>query len=255
MNSQDQGQSGHTGHATSARRLSRTSSMSSGITYRLAPGTPLSVTVATAFPTHETETSGPEPLERLAAAFYDDLHAIAQREPSISLWQALAAPDTYAEQPDLLARLVSADVEQLLRDQLIAGVALVLGDRGDEPNAHNVPIVRYCATYLLRRVVSPLPNEPIPPPYVRAAEPLLHTSHAGPDTELALLVAWYPAVSPDERAATITFPRYQFQWTPLTAVALDDTALPTHEPDAPRITAGGVEWTRTRLDVDSSRRL
>jgi hypothetical protein len=218
---------------------------------------PLSVTVATAVPTHETETPGPTAWDRLAAAFYDDLHTIARREPAIPLWQALTAPDTYAEQPDLLARLVSADVEQLLRDQLIAGVALVLCDpgAGDEPNA---PIVRYCATYLLRRVVyHPLTlefDEPVPPPYVRAAESFPRTSHAGPDTELALLVAWYPAVSAEERSAIITFPRYQLQWTPLTSVTFDDTALPAHEPDIPRITASGAEWTRTRLDGDSSKR-
>jgi hypothetical protein len=230
-------------------------SSTSSITYHLTPGTPLSVTIATAVPTYETETPGPEPLERLAAAFYDDLHTIA-RKTAIPLWQALAAPDTYAEQPDLLARLVSADVEQLLRDQLIAGAALVLGSclGSEEPDALDVPIVRYCATYLLRRVVSPLPDEPVPPPYIRAAEPLPHTSRADPDTELALLVAWYPAVSADERAATITFPRYQLWWTPLTAVAFDDTAL-RPLPDAPRITADGAEWTRTRLNGDSSRRL
>jgi len=219
-----------------------------GITYRLTPRTSLSVTVAAVY--EASETAGLEPLERLAAAFYEDLHQIA-RQTTIPPWQALAAPDTYADQPDLLARLVSADVEQLLRDQLISGVALVLSDPAyDAASDASMPVVRYCAAYILRRLVSPLPDELIAPPYSRTIARFDPSRHAGPASELALLVAWYPAVSPAERAATIAFPRYQFQWTALTAVAFDDTQL-RPPPETPLVSGGGA-WTRTQLDGQTS---
>jgi hypothetical protein len=232
----------------------RAAGATGSITYRLTPRTPLSVTVAAVY--EASETAGPEPLERLAAAFYEDLHQIA-RQTTIPPWQALAAPDTYADQPDLLARLVSADVEQLLRDQLIAGVALVLSDPADDAAGGagdaSMPVVRYCAAYILRRLVSPLPDEPVAPPYSRTIARFDPSRHAGPASELALLVAWYPTVSAAERAATITFPRYQFQWTALTAVTFDDTQL-RPPPQTPLVSSGGA-WTRTQLDGQTSRQL
>lgn len=194
--------------------------------------------------------------ERLAARFYADLTALAGSAGeglrraltgrpldvgghSSDAGGELAADDTLMEpledDPRLALRLVTADIEQLWRDQLISAAALALVTPARSDVAGSSPLdadqaIARCLLVYRVRPWSPTPDgveadRSERPPEVSGALPARL-----PRGRLVLLLSWTPAVARRSWA----FPRqvYTFQWEPVSAVSLERaTAAAAYEED------------------------
>lgn len=197
------------------------------------------------------DTPASDAPRRIASAVYERLSALARLDPD-AMERTLQLPDHLAGQTELALRLLAADLEQLIREQLITGVAVALVALAAPPtSASGTRDLHYLATFRVRQplaslatLATPSSSDPMPPtdedpPFARFDPALLASPHGEP----ALLVAWSPTMPPAVRALAIAFPRYQFAWAPLLTVILDQQS----ETAAPPSRAAGA-WTLCRLD-------
>lgn len=181
---------------------------------------------------------------RIASAVYERLSALARLAPD-AVERSLLLPEQLAGQTELALRLLVADVEQLIREQLIAGVAVAFVAPPAAGTGTSPRDLRYLASFRVRQplaspsVSGPMPDADVDAPFARF-DPAPLASVAG---ESALLVAWSPAMPPAVRALAIAFPRYQLAWAPRLTVILDEHS----EAAAPPSRAAGV-WTLCQLD-------
>ncbi|MFI5271783.1 MAG: hypothetical protein ACHQ4H_01965 [Ktedonobacterales bacterium] len=183
-------------------------------------------------------SSGLTPIERLGSQFAADLRLLASRARA-DLASALDLPAAFVADPQLAVKLVAADVEQLWRDRLIDGAALVL--TRDTVLGANLE-VRCRLLYRLRATLDPLSAMPTaaeadtmerPPATLGLPERL-------PATRLHLLLSWTPAIT--RRGWAFPGPTYVFQWAPVTAARFS----PAGSGDAwGEVEA--TEWTLCRL--------
>jgi hypothetical protein len=165
--------------------------------------------------------------ERVAAYIYEDLRELAAKI-NINLPEAMQAPPIYAHDPNLFQRLLSLDIEHLLRDQHVTDVALLLGDATLTADGQ-VPL-RYRSSYHIERLVD-WANSVDDPDTISLRsrvtrhggrfDPLLH---GRPDGQFALAVKWNPQTA-STREIGMRYPRYHFRWTPIGTVVFDDEAL------------------------------
>jgi len=147
-------------------------------------------------------------VEQLAAYFYSDT-LILLRRTGDNLARALGVAD-YADDPDLFLKLLTADLEQLLRDQLLAEVALaaVVPEPGDQGWYD----VRSCARYQLRRAYEyAAPGDGVRP-IERAGDPAAAALAARTAPRLVLLARWQSGATPERRRKRMQAPRYTFAW-------------------------------------------
>jgi hypothetical protein len=186
--------------------------------------------------------------QRIASAVYERLSGLARLAPD-TVERALLLPEHLAGQTELALRLLAADLEQLIREQLITGVAVAFIALAASPTSEaNTCDLRYLATFRVRQpLAAPSSSGPIPATDADTDAPFARfdpTSLASVEGEPALLVAWSPAMPPAARALAIAFPRYQFAWAPRYTVILDEQG----EAAAPPARAAGA-WTQCRLDA------
>lgn len=181
---------------------------------------------------------------RIASAVYERLNMLAHLAPD-SVARALLLPDQLAGQTELALRLIAADAEQLIREQLITGVAVAF--TVPPTSASGMRDLRYLATFRVRQPLAapsvsgptPATNADADAPFARFDPASLASSHGEP----ALLVAWSPAMPPAVRTLAIAFPRYQFAWAPQLTVILDEQGEAANS----SARAAGV-WAECRLD-------
>src|SRR5690242_19563073 len=158
---------------------------------------------------------------RIASAVYERLSALARLAPD-AVERALLLPEHLTGQTELALRLIAADLEQLIREQLITGVADALAAPSTAEAGQRD--LHYLATFRVRQpLAAPSASGPISD--VDADAPFARfdpTPLASLPGEPALLVAWSPTMPPAVRALAIAFPRYQFAWAPLLTVTLDE---------------------------------
>lgn len=187
---------------------------------------------------------------RIASAVYERLNMLAHLAPD-SVARALLLPDQLAGQTELALRLLAADLEQLIREQLITGVAVAFTapPTSEAETDSGTRDLRYLATFRVRQpLAAPSASGPMPPtdedtPFARFDPASLASLPGVP----ALLVAWSPTMPPAVRTLAIAFPRYQLAWAPQLTVILDEqgetAAPPSRAPDA---------WTLCRLDATTA---
>jgi hypothetical protein len=169
---------------------------------------------------------------RIASAVYERLNMLAHLAPD-SVERALLLPDQLAGQTELALRLLAADLEQLIREQLITGIAIAFA--ASPTSESDMRDLHYLATFRVRQpLAAPSSSGPMPPadedtPFARFDPAPFASLHGEP----ALLVAWSPAMPPAVRALAIAFPRYQFAWAPLLSVILDEQGEAAEPPARP----------------------
>jgi hypothetical protein len=157
------------------------------------------------------------PADQLAPYLYDDLRVL-MRATHLRLDEALGVPDEYADDPELFLRLLCADLENLVREQLLSSITLVLADAvGTEGRE----VVRYRASYQIRRT---LDDEALGRPF----HPITRTgrrapsSHGAEDTvRFSLVLEWSQAATKPRRNR-IGFPRYHFTWVRSAAARFEE---------------------------------
>jgi len=143
-------------------------------------------------------------VEQLAAYFYADTLVLLRRT-GLHLAQALAVA-AFADDPDLFLKLLAADLEQLLKDQLLAEVVLAAGE--PEPGDGGRYALRSCARYELRRAYQYAATGDGVRPIERTGDPA--AARAVPD--LLLLARWQSIATPERRRKRLLAPRYSFAW-------------------------------------------
>jgi hypothetical protein len=181
---------------------------------------------------------------RIASAVYERLSALARLAPD-SVERALLLPDQLTGQNELALRLIAADIEQLIREQLITSVAVALV--APSTSASGTRDLHSLATFRVRQPLA-APSSAGPPPTTDtdANAPFARFDPAplaSVEGDPALLVAWSPAMPPAVRALAIAFPRYQFTWAPRLTVILDEQG------EAANSSARAADvWAVCRLD-------
>ena len=190
---------------------------------------------------------------RIASAVYERLSALARlaSDGVDAVERALLLPAHLTGQTELALRLIAADLEQLIREQLITGVAVAFTTPPRTETGSGQRDLHYLATFRLRQpLAAPSSSGPTPATNTDADTPFARfdlaplTAVAGEPT---LLVTWSPAMPPAVRALAIAFPRYQFAWAPQLTVILDEQ----DETAAPPSRAAG-SWTLCRLDATTA---
>ena len=216
--------------------------------------------------THETRVEPPHVLtlddgadtpandapRRIASAVYERLNMLAHLAPD-SVERALLLPDLLTGQTELALRLLAADVEQLIREQLITGVAIAFTapptTETEAETDSGTRDLRYLTTFRVRQpLAAPSVSGPMPLADADATFARFDPAPlASVEGEPALLVAWSPSMLPAARALAIAFPRYQFAWAPQVTVILGEQS----EAAAPSAHAG-ERWSLTRLEESTA---
>lgn len=147
-------------------------------------------------------------VEQLAAYFYADTLVLLRRT-GLHLAQALAVA-AFADDPDLFLKLLAADLEQLLKDQLLAEVALAAGE--PEPGDRGSYALRSCARYELRRAYEYAATGDGVRPIERTGDPAAAALAARAVPDLLLLARWQSIATPERRRKRILAPHYSFAW-------------------------------------------
>lgn len=147
-------------------------------------------------------------VEQLAAYFYADTLVLLRRT-GLHLAQALAVA-AFADDPGLFLKLLAADLEQLLKDQLLAEVALAAGE--PEPGDRGRYALRSCARYELRRAYEYAATGDGVRPIERTGDPATAALAARAVPSLLLLARWQSIATPERRRKRILAPRYSFAW-------------------------------------------
>lgn len=179
--------------------------------------------------------------EQLAAYCYDDALALLRRT-QLNLARALDAPATFHDDPDLFLKLVCADFEQLMRDELITRVALLMTHPEEVGNSDSgeVPI-RYAAVYRLQRAYVYASGTDIPQPIERTVAEMELPRSLGAAARVHLLVSWHSAASRKRREKLMRAPRYAFAWHDAGPARLSGLSL-TQEADS-----ADLIWSIMRL--------
>ncbi|HST89646.1 MAG TPA: hypothetical protein VLJ14_14825 [Ktedonobacterales bacterium] len=187
---------------------------------------------------------------RIASAVYERLNMLAHLAPD-SVERALLLPEHLTGQTELALRLIAADVEQLIREQLITGIAIAFAASPTTATGTNARDLHYLATFRVRQPLA-APSSSGPTPATDAdADALFARFDPAPFASLhgepALLVAWSPAMPPAVRALAIAFPRYQFTWAPQLTILLDEQS------EAANSSARAADvWAVCRLDATTA---
>lgn len=147
--------------------------------------------------------------EEIARYLGDDLREFVEKK-NIDLAAYLhVSPESLLDTVNLIKRLC-ADIEQMLRRQLIRGVHLLLSDRVQDPNAAAETYkLTYHARYLIyqpERVLRPESEAPW-------GDRLLPPPDAAGGARFAVLIEWSPEATAQLRAS-VHWPDYLFNWVP-----------------------------------------
>jgi hypothetical protein len=166
-------------------------------------------------------------VEQLAAYFYADTLVLLRRT-GLHLAQALAVA-AFADDPDLFLKLLTADLEQLLKDQLLAEVALAAAE--PEPGDRGRYTVRSCARYELRRAYEYAATGDGVRPIERTGDPAAAALAARAVPQLLLLARWQSIATPERRHKRMVAPHYTFVWETAGEARFAETDASTQAPE------------------------
>ncbi len=167
-------------------------------------------------------------VEQLAAYFYADTLVLLRRT-GLHLARALAVA-AFADDPDLFLKLLAADLEQLLKDQLLAEVALAAAE--PEPGDRGRYTLRSCARYELRRAYEYAATGDGVRPIERTGDPVAAALAARAVPDLLLLARWQSIATEERRRKRIMAPRYSFAWETAGEARFADPDASAQAPEA-----------------------
>jgi hypothetical protein len=167
-------------------------------------------------------------VEQLAAYFYADALVLLRRT-GLHLARALAVA-AFADDPDLFLKLLAADLEQLLKDQLLAEVALAAAE--PEPGDRGRYTLRSCARYELRRAYEYAATGDGVRPIERTGDPVAAALAARAVPDLLLLARWQSIATAERRRKRILAPRYSFAWETAGEARFADPDASARAPEA-----------------------
>ncbi len=167
-------------------------------------------------------------VEQLAAYFYADTLVLLRRT-GLHLARALAVA-AFADDPDLFLKLLAADLEQLLKDQLLAEVALAAAE--PEPGDRGRYTLRSCARYELRRAYEYAATGDGVRPIERTGDPVAAALAARAVPDLLLLARWQSIATAERRRKRIMAPRYSFAWETAGEARFADLDASARAPEA-----------------------
>ncbi len=151
------------------------------------------------------------------------------RRTGLHLARALAVA-AFADDPDLFLKLLAADLEQLLKDQLLAEVALAAAE--PEPGDRGRYTLRSCARYELRRAYEYAATGDGVRPIERTGDPVAAALAARAVPDLLLLARWQSIATAERRRKRIMAPRYSFAWETAGEARFADLDASARAPEA-----------------------
>lgn len=159
-------------------------------------------------------------VERLSLLLVDDLRALT-RKTRVTLDEALGAPPHYGGDPDLYLRLVYADLERILRQQLATGMIVLV--MGREERTGVTPTL-YRAIYRICPVMEPAAEEPTPVRVARVTGELAKLADDAAIGSVALVADW--SRDPAMQRPHLLPPHYHFAWRLAAPATIDDQQCP-----------------------------
>jgi hypothetical protein len=187
--------------------------------------TPASQQDSTVITVTEPGEDGDEPAlsatEQLATYLYEDVRQVLRRT-QFDLSRELGAPPEYADDAELFARLLCADMEHLWQHQLITGLTLLITtpiERLGSPHT-----VLYRAVYRIRQSLDVDQHSVRLRPVSRAGEGIDLRITTAMGARAFLVVEW--TREPTLRRVIAQPPRYHFRWRLAEQALFDDRTLP-----------------------------
>lgn len=151
--------------------------------------------------------------EQIARYFTEDLEKFID-ESHINLMRELEIPSDYAQDTGEIIQMLFDDLSHMLRDSMIIGIHLLLGEPSVDPNTHTYPL-RYHAEYTITPTGRDLRSgsgDKDKYSSQRINGYLAPPRSAWIGAKFSLLIDWNPTTS--ERRRTARRPEYWFDWTP-----------------------------------------